>query len=97
VAPRLDEWHRTYNPQGASVVGITVDPPVLGRSTATRVGMSYVLASDLDARVTRAYMASQLPSLIIIDRNGIVRDAVVGYSAVRLSETEHLIEALLRD
>lgn len=97
LAPRLDEWHRTYKPQGASVVGITVDPPSLGRNTATRVGMSYVLASDVDARVTRAYMASQLPLLIIIDRNGIVRDAVVGYSAVRLRETELLIEALLRD
>lgn len=95
LAPRLDEWHRTYKPQGAEVVGVTVDPPHLGREVAQRTGMSYTLASDPDGKVTNTYMASQIPVVIVIDRDGIVRDAMVGYSESRLRETEALILRLI--
>lgn len=95
LAPRLDAWHRTYKPQGAEVVGITVDPPSLGQEVAQRTGMSYTLASDPDGKVTNTYLASQIPIVIIIDRKGIVKDAMVGYSERRLRETESLIERLV--
>lgn len=95
LAPRLDDWHRTYKPQGAEVVGITVDPPHLGREVAQRTGMSYTLASDPEAKVTNTYLASQIPVVIVIDRKGIVRDAMVGYSEHRIRETEALIERLI--
>lgn len=95
LAPRLDAWHRTYKPQGAEVVGITIDPPKLGQEVAQRTGMSYTLASDPGGKVTNAYFASQIPVVIIIDRNGIVVDAMVGYSERRLRETESLIERLV--
>lgn len=96
LGPRLDRWHRIYQPQGAEVVGITVDPPHLGMRVAARFGMSYTLASDVDAKVTETYMASQIPAVIIIDRKGIVRDAMVGYSEARLKETEALLAELIR-
>lgn len=95
LAPRLDDWHRTYKPQGAEVVGITVDPPHLGREVAQRTGMSYTLASDPDGKVTNTYLASQIPVVIVIDRQGIVADAMVGYSERRIRETETLIARLL--
>jgi peroxiredoxin len=97
LAPRLDAWHRTYNPQGTEVVGITVDTPEIGRRVAARTGMSYTLASDPDSRISRAYLASQIPAVVVIDRRGVVRDAMVGYSEGRLRETEELIEKLLED
>lgn len=97
LAPRLDAWHRAYNPQGAEVVGITVDTPEIGRRVAARTGMSYTLASDPDSRISRAYLASQIPAVVVIDRKGVVRDAMVGYSEGRLRETEQLIEKLLDD
>lgn len=96
LGPRLDEWHRTYQPQGAEVVGITVDPPHLGLRVAARSGMSYTLASDPEAKITETYLASQIPVVVIIDRKGIVRDAMVGYSERRISETEALIEQLIQ-
>jgi peroxiredoxin len=95
LAPRLDEWHRTYQPQGAQVVGITVDPPALGMKVARRTGMTYTLASDTNASVTRAYLASQIPVVVIIDRQGVVRDVMVGYSERRLRQTEALVVSLL--
>ncbi len=95
LGPRLDAWHRTYKPQGAEVVGITVDPPSVGLQVAARTGMSYTLASDPEAKVTEAYLASQIPVVVVIDRSGIVRDAMVGYSERRIAETEELIERLV--
>jgi peroxiredoxin len=95
LAPQLDAWHRTYKPQGAEVIGITVDPPHLGQQVAQRTGMSYTLASDPDGKVTSTYLASQIPVVIIIDRSGVVRDAMVGYSERRIRETETLIERLV--
>lgn len=97
MAPMLDEWQRLFAPQGAQVFGITVDPPDLGLQVARRSGMSYPLASDPDGRVTRAYQASQIPTIIVIDKNGVVRDAMVGYSQERLLETKELIQSLLRE
>lgn len=97
LAPRLDSWHRTYQPQGAQVVGITVDSPQLGLQVARRTGMSYTLATDPGAEVTEKYMATQIPVVIVIDRDGIVRDAMVGYSERRLSETRALIEKLVAE
>jgi peroxiredoxin len=96
LGPRLDQWHRTYSPQGAEVVGITVDPPGVGLEVAARTGMSYTLASDTESKVSRTYLASQIPVVVIIDRQGVVRDAMVGYSEGRLQETEALIKKLLR-
>jgi peroxiredoxin len=97
MAPLLDQWHRSYSPLGVEVVGITVDAPQTGLQVARRVGMTYTLASDQDATITRKYMASQIPAIIVIDRRGVVRDAMVGYSPERMAETEALISRLLKE
>lgn len=95
MGPTLDQWHRHYLGRGAQVVGITVDSPKTGLDVARRAQMSYTLGSDPDAEITRKYMASQIPTLFIIDQNGIVRDAIVGYSAERLEAAHVLVDQLL--
>jgi len=97
LGPTLDEWHRSYLSRGAQVVGITVDLPQVGLEVARRAQMGYPLGSDPDAEITRSYMASQIPTLFIIDSQGIVRDAIVGYSEERLSGVRALIERLLNE
>lgn len=95
MGPVLDEWHRSYLSRGAQVVGITVDLPQVGLEVARRAQMGYPLGSDPDAEITRSYMASQIPTVFIIDSRGIVRDAIVGYSEERLHGARKLIEHLL--
>jgi len=95
IAPILDNWHRTYRPQGAHVLGITVDGPEAGLRTARETKMSYTLASDPHAKITRTYLASAIPTVFIIDQKRIVRDVMVGYSAKRIADTQALIESLL--
>ncbi len=97
LAPVLDGWQRVYQPQGAEVVGITPDDPQRGLEVARQTGMSYTLASDPDAEVTRDYLASQIPTILILDRQSIVHDVIVGYSKARLKEAETLIEKLLAE
>lgn len=97
LAPVLSGWQRTYHPQGAQVIGITPDDPQKGIEVARQAGMNYTLASDPDSQVTRDYLASQIPTLLIIDRRGIVHDVIVGYSKARLEEAEKLIEKLLAE
>lgn len=97
MTPVVEGWHRTYQPQGAVVFAISTDPEAVALSAARRTGKSYSLARDHDGKAIRAYMASQIPIVVIIDKKGIVRDAVVGYSAERLKETEALIESLLAE
>ena len=95
LGPVLDDWHRTYRPQGAHVVGITVDAPQAGLRAARDAHMGYTLASDSTQKITQTYMAAQIPTVFIIDREGIVRDVMVGYSRKRLEETKNLLESLL--
>ncbi len=97
MGPTLDTWHREFMGRGAQVVGITVDQPELGLEVARRAQMGYTLGSDPDATITRTYMASQIPTLFVIDTKGIIRDAVVGYSSERLAETRALIERLIEE
>ncbi len=97
MSPVVEQWHQTYQPQGAVVFGISADPEAIGEDAAQRLRKSYTLARDTDGRVIRSYMASQIPMVVIIDKKGIVRDALVGYSKERIEETRELIEELLAE
>jgi len=97
VSPTLDRWHRLYKPQGAEVIGITVDAPAEGAEVARHTGMSYTLAHDPAGRATRTYLASQVPMLVLIDKHGVVRDVMVGASPTRLADVEKLLQALLEE
>lgn len=96
LAPILDEMYKDYRPLGLEVVGITDDPPELGSEVARRTGMSYTLASDTEGKAQRAYLASQIPVVFVIDRRGVVRDVMVGFSRERLTEVQELVADLVR-
>ena len=97
VSPILDRWQRTYGPQGAEVIGITVDAPATGAEIARKTGMSYTLAHDPEGRATRQYFASQVPMLVLIDKRGLVRDVLIGVSSSRLLQLEKLLQELLAE
>lgn len=97
VSPILDRWQRTYGPQGAEVIGITVDAPATGAQIARETGMSYTLAHDPEGKATRQYFASQVPLLVLIDKRGVVRDVLLGVSTPRLAQLEKLLQELLAE
>jgi alkyl hydroperoxide reductase subunit AhpC len=59
--------------------------------------MQYPTFADPGERVVEAYDAFAVPSVFVIDVKGVVRAVSVGYSSVRLSKMEKLLEKLLEE
>jgi peroxiredoxin len=97
LAPTLNRLQRQHRPAGLTVLGITLDPPERGRAAAVRTkSMDYALASDSGGRITRRYLASQVPTVFVIDPKGVVVDVMVGVAEDRVQELVGLVEELLR-
>ena len=95
LVPFLNKWHRRFSRDGLNVLAVTTDPPETAALAATQLEMEYNIASDGSTRTTRAYRGQALPTLFVVDRQGVVRDVVVGYSAKRLLDIESLLERLM--
>lgn len=97
MAPTLNGWHDRYSAQGVTVLGVTSDPVDVAGRTAGELGMGYALASDATGDMLRAYRAFALPTLFVIDKQGNVRDVLIGYSTPRLREIEALVKKLIAE
>lgn len=97
MAPTLNGWHDRYSAQGVTVLGVTNDPVEVAGRTAGELGMGYPLASDASGQMLRAYRAYALPTLFVIDKQGNVRDVLIGYSTPRLREIEALVRKLIAE
>jgi peroxiredoxin len=97
TAPLLSSWSDRYSPEGLRVLGVTSDPVVQAADAAARHGMTYAVFSDEVGTTTLSYRAFALPTLFVIDRRGIVRDVMVGFSTTRLKQIEALVERLLAE
>lgn len=97
TAPLLSSWSDRYAPEGLRVLGVTSDPVVEAADAAERHGMTYPVFSDESGTTTLSYRAFALPTLFVIDRRGIVRDVMVGFSTSRLKQIEGLVERLLAE
>ena len=97
LAPTLNGWHDRYSAQGLTVLGVTNDPVDVAGRTAGQLGMGYPLASDSTGKMLRAYRAHALPTLFVIDKQGNVRDVLIGYSTPRLREIEALVRKLIAE
>jgi peroxiredoxin len=97
MAPTLNGWHDRYSAQGVTVLGVTNDPVEVASRTAGELGMGYPLASDGSGQMLRAYRAYALPTLFVIDKQGNVRDVLIGFSTPRLREIEALVRKLIAE
>ncbi len=94
-APELSAWQDRYGAQGLTVIGITMDSPEVALQASVEMGMHYAVLSDPDGETTRVYKAFALPTLFVIDRDGKIREALVGYSSEGLKRAEKTLRALL--
>jgi peroxiredoxin len=93
----LNDWHIRYSAQGVEVIGITTESVVRAAQAAVELGISHPVLSDETGNTTRGYRAFALPAIFVIDRQGIVRDVLVGYSADRLRELPVLLDRLVAE
>ncbi len=97
LVPKLNDWSARYSAQGAVVLGITMDPVVSASHAADQLAMEYPVASDPSGKTTLAYRANALPTVFVIDRNGVVRSVSVGYSSAQMKDAETLIQKLVSE
>jgi len=93
--PTLNAWHDRYSARGLTVVGVTTDSAEIAMEASVELGIEYAVASDPEGDTSRAYKAMAIPTLFVVDREGTVRDVMVGYSSDRLAEVEETLRSLM--
>src|SRR5690606_36624204 len=82
LAPTLNAWHDELSPSGVHILGITMDP--YDEAERASRSLKFATFTDEPGDVTMSYQETALPTLVIVDRQGIVRDGMVGLDFERL-------------
>ena len=70
-APIVDRISRRFEKKGLVVMGVNVsDSPEVVRAYAAQKGLSYPMVLDIGNAVQNRYGVTQLPSLVVIDKQG---------------------------
>jgi peroxiredoxin len=96
--PKLNSLYKKYQEKGLEVIGVAIDqePAATVQEAVRKEGLSFPILLDAEKKAMKAYQARALPAVFILDRNGIVVDKKVGIYEWSSSESEQLIEKLLK-
>ncbi len=97
TVPKLDALQARYGAQGLNVVGISTEDATDLAAFAQRMALRYAVGADSHGLTTRGYGVASLPTLVIIDKRGIVREVSVGYDPAGDAQLEATIQALLAE
>jgi len=97
VIPKLGALQARYGAQGLSVLGMSTETAQDVALFAQRVAMRYPVAIDKDAETTRSYGVASLPTLVVIDKRGVVRDVAIGYDSSEDARLDSSVRALLAE
>jgi peroxiredoxin len=71
---QVQELHTTYRGAGLAVVGVNLDDSLAdAREFAAGAGVGFPVMHDFTKRVSRRLALLDLPTLVLVDRGGIVR------------------------
>ena len=96
--PKLQDLHGKYGASGLRVVGISEDEAEDKNKIgdfASAYGAKFTLAWDADKSIASSYKPETMPTSFLIDKNGIVRYAHVGYHDGEEEQIEKEIKELL--
>lgn len=91
--PKLNAWHKAYASRGLAIVGLSSEDADAIAPMVAEEKLEYVIGRDDKAAAARAYKASALPMLVVVDRGGVVRYVTLG--AGNLDALEAVIQSLL--
>lgn len=79
LAPHLNSLKDRFGAQGLTVVGITTDDAERAAVFSEKHQMRYPIVVDKDGDTSRAYGVTALPTMLLVDKKGVIRDVFVGY------------------
>ena len=97
VVPKLGALQARYGAQGLNVLGVSTEDAQDVALFAQRMDVRYAVAVDKHAQTTRSYGVVSLPTLVVIDKRGIVRDVAVGYDSSEDARLESSVRSLLAE
>ncbi|HEY6463298.1 MAG TPA: redoxin domain-containing protein [Polyangiaceae bacterium] len=97
VIPKLDALQARFGAQGLSVLGVSTEEPQDVAVFTQRMGMNYGVGADRHGQTTRSYGVGSLPTLIVIDKRGVVRDVAIGYDPSEDARLESMVRALVAE
>jgi thiol-disulfide isomerase/thioredoxin len=93
--PAIKLWQDEWAAQGFQVVGINVDRTASsGQRYIDELAPNFTVALDPSARTMSDFDISAMPTSFIIDREGVVRERVVGYKDAEIAATRKKITDL---
>lgn len=94
VMPALDDLYRRHHAQGLSVVGLSPENAATIRSHLDALPVSYTVARDVGNTMER-YGVRAIPTLVVVDRAGQVREVMIGVDQRSVARLERLVTELL--
>ena len=95
MTPTVNRWGERYSGQGLEILGVIAEPVSQALEAGKRFGIKYSIASDPTGNTVRAYRAYAVPTLLLLDREGVVRDVVVGFDPAGLRRFEAKMRELV--
>jgi peroxiredoxin len=75
--PEVERWHRELGARGLRVLGVSTEDKRIVAGAGAKFHVTYPLASDEDEAVSQLYKVFALPTMVVIDRAGVVRAVAV--------------------
>jgi thiol-disulfide isomerase/thioredoxin len=97
VIPKLSALQARYGAQGLSVLGVSTEDADEVATFTQRMAVHYGVASDKHGETTRSYGVMSLPTLVVIDKRGVVRDVAIGYDSSEDARLDASVRALLAE
>jgi len=101
VVPQLRDWYQRYEPRGFTIVGVH-SPEFFWEKPADKVRgamqkqtIRYPVVLDNDHTIWDRWGVRAWPTLVLVDRKGVVRFRHIGEGAY--AETEAMIRRLLEE
>jgi alkyl hydroperoxide reductase subunit AhpC len=93
--PALQRSYDKYKSQGFVVLGVDItDDATIASAFVREVGITYPIVRDDQLQTVTTYNVIDTPSTFFIDRNGVIRDRVVG--SLDLSTLDTTVTNLLK-
>jgi thiol-disulfide isomerase/thioredoxin len=95
VMPKLSQLQARHGAEGLTVVGLAADDPSAVLSYVRSQSPGYAIGIDTDAETSRRYGITSLPTVVVVDKQGIVRDVLIGYDPTEDVRLESTVRQLL--
>ena len=93
---KLKKIYKKLHPKGFRVLALARNSVKDTKKKTAGMGLPFIVAADPGAKIANTYHLAKVPSLVLIDRKGIIRDIRLG-SSYKTSEVKKIVERWLKE